>query len=492
MIKMRGVLVLVLVMACVVFGRNLVPDKAANTGDYFCTWGVQGYVCSYETREKQREAITEANLFGGGEYQGWVNFHEALRGDLFFVLDDSWYVSESQASGYGGSMISNEEKFPSYSGEHIERLSKLVRDIEVKGWKGVGLWISSQETLQFEDQDIQEYWGERLEWMKEAGVDYWKVDLGSSGKSYDWRERLSDLGKNRAEELLMSSVMNYSEIFLTDEVDNVIATPQTLERIGEMLIFEPMEDTKCIINCGDEPYIGAALGCSIGIMRYPFKKDLPDGKQDLAYPPVGRDIKNRADEIVRAVRWHRIAGPFEVGTTKDIVDSTKLIDTWYLKANETLNDPDGGGTLRQEAPARISRGLELAEVKVWGYDPAPYVLTSRHPNGAIAVATLGRTKDREYVLERAKVKVKVGRDFGPIGIFGRYETLIIDFLDKMDNAKVWGQDLAGDTAVDITEKVKIEGSRLIVPGDVIDEIGLANATTGDKSDPGMVIVIEKP
>ena len=496
MVNSRSVSVLVLVFVCSVFGKNLVPDTPGNSGDYFCTWNVQGYVCSHETNEDQREAMNEDNIFGDGEYQGWVNFYEKLRGDLLFVMDDSYDVPKNGDREYFGSMIVNEERFPSYTGEPAERLKKLVENVKAKGWKGLGLWVSSQESPRFINGSPREYWIERFKWTKDAGVDYWKVDWGANGKSYDWRRMLSELGDKELpglviEHAMMSSVMEFAKVFRTDDVDSVIAIPQTLDRVGQMLEFKSIGDTRCIINCEDEPYIGAALGCAIGIKRHPFKGKLPDGEQDSCYPPVGRDLKNRADEVVRAVRWHRIAPPFGVGVTKDVVDSKKLADTWYLEANETLNSPDSGGTLRQEAPARISRGLELAEVSVWGYNTVPYVLASKHPNGAVAVATQGRTKEREFILERARVRLKVGRDVGPIGIFGRYETLTLDFSDLLDGVTIWGQDLAGSSAVDITGRVKIEGSRLIVPGDLIDEIGLADATINDKSDPGMVIVIEK-
>ena len=70
---------------------------------------------------------------------------------------------------------------------------------------------------------------------------------------------------------------------------------------------------KGIINCEDEPYIAVGLGCAIGVMRHPFAGTLPDGAQDFVFPPVGRDIKRRLDEVVRGVRWHRIAEPFAVG-----------------------------------------------------------------------------------------------------------------------------------------------------------------------------------
>ena len=58
--------------------------------------------------------------------------------------------------------------------------------------------------------------------------------------------------------------------------------------------------------------------------------------------------------------------------------------------------------------------------------------------------------------------------------------------------EVWAQDLAGDSPVNITSEVKVEGNRLTVPGTVITRVGLMNATPGDKSAPGLVLKMRLP
>jgi hypothetical protein len=55
---------------------------------------------------------------------------------------------------------------------------------------------------------------------------------------------------------------------------------------------------------------------------------------------------------------------------------------------------------------------------------------------------------------------------------------------------VWAQDLLDTQATDITGRIKTEGNQLIIPGDVIEDIGTAAASKGDISVPGLVLKIE--
>ena len=59
----------------------------------------------------------------------------------------------------------------------------------------------------------------------------------------------------------------------------------------------------------------------------------------------------------------------------------------------------------------------------------------------------------------------------------------------MAGQRVLAQDLAGDTPQDITRLVRVSGTRVTIPGTVIDRIGRSAATPGDKSDPGLVLVL---
>lgn len=143
----------------------------------------------------------------------------------------------------------------------------------------------------------------------------------------------------------------------------------------------------------------------------------------------------------------------------------------------------------------MTRGLPLPQVTLASGSIKPFVVASRNPKGAVAVATLGRTlcpstSDREWITgEAADVTLQVGQYSGPIGIFGRYHSLTLTFDKSLAGHQMLMQDLAGDVPQNITRLVRLSGNRMIIPGTLIDRIGLSAATPGDKSDPGLVLVI---
>ena len=57
----------------------------------------------------------------------------------------------------------------------------------------------------------------------------------------------------------------------------------------------------------------------------------------------------------------------------------------------------------------------------------------------------------------------------------------------MDDYKVLGQDLAGDTPLDITKDITFAENKIIVSDNVIRKVGLSAATKGDLSDPRLVL-----
>jgi len=475
---------------------SLVPDAPSKAPDYFCTWCVQGYVCSYENNPLHRMAMNEKNMFGDSLYQNWVSFFPKIRKDLFFVMDDSWDIPLSENSKAGtsiGLVELSPSRFPSYAGTPTDRLKKLCAAVEAKGWKGLGGWISAQEAPIAGIVDPATYWTERLKSANEAGFTYWKVDWGKQSRNQDWRKMLTQLGRIYAPNLVIEHAFNekpieFSDTYRTYDVENVIAQPLTIQRVADLLKYKAQGSAKGIINCEDEPYIAAGLGCAIGIMRHPFAGNLPDNTADFAFPVRGRDIKNRLDELVRGVRWHRIAEPFGVGSNYTI-DTVALKDYWVLAEKETWNKAHHpGDTLRASAPARVSRGLPLAKVMNPTYDQ-PFVLSSMYPNGAVAIATIGRALDREYVTKRITVEQRIQSLNMPIAIFGDYEslTLVLPTKIKASDYTVFGQDLAGDIPLDITKEIIFKDDKIILLGDVIRKIGLSAASKGDLSDPGLVL-----
>lgn len=475
-------------------GASLVPDIKNPAPDYFCTWNIQGYVCNYKSSEAQRTQLSESDLFGSGKLQGWVNFFPRVRGDLLFVMDDSWDVPLNGDRSDFGSLILNAERFPSYTGTPSERLERLVRAVKVAGWKGLGGWVCAQQAPKFESTNEQDYWKERLRWMKQADFTYWKVDWGKNEHDAAWRKMLTALGRQEAPDLVIEHAMTvpalgFADVYRTYDVENVIAVASTIDRVGKLLEQTP-SGSPTLINCEDEPYIAAGLGCTMGVMRHPFTGVMPNGQPDIVFPSACRDLKRRLDEVARVVRWHKIAAPLPLGLASAKVDKQRLKDTWMLEQDETWTSHKPGDWRDAAAPARISRGLELPEVKVSEAELQPFVFDCRSTNGAVAIATIGRTVGRQFQNPRALVSLSVGNASGPFGIFGYYSSLTLKFDHPLGNARILAQDLLASESLEITHEVTIHGNELVIPGELISKIGLSEASTNDLSEPGLVLVVK--
>lgn len=480
--------------------QSLVPQAPSKAADYFCTWNIQGYLSSYLSSPAQRGEMTGANMFGSGRFENWVSFYPKIRKDLIFVMDDSWDIPLAENSGnnkYLGLVEVDPTRFPQFTGTPTERMTKLTQAVKAAGWKGLGGWICAQEAPVAGDVDPKTYWTERLKTANTSGFAYWKVDWGKHERDADWRKMLTQLGRQYAPDLIIEHAVNehfisIGDAYRTYDVENIIAQPTTIARIAKVLKYKPEGDAKSIINCEDEPYIAAGLGCAIGVMRHPFIGNLPNGTIDFVFPPVGRNLKLRLDEVVRGVRWHRIALPFGVGPDDYHIDDQNLEDKWRVGYRDTWGPAKVGDTLRASAPARVSRGLALPEVHS-NSTSRPFVLSSKYPNGAIAIATIGRGMGHEYITEKVAVEQLISDLNNPIGIFGDYAslTLVLPKNTSIKGYQIWGQDLAGDTPINITKKVIIENNRIILPGDVIRAVGLSAKTKGDVSDPGLVLKFEK-
>ncbi|GAA4087265.1 hypothetical protein [Mucilaginibacter panaciglaebae] len=476
--------------------KSLIPSTPSRAGDYFCTWNIQGYLSSYLSSPAQRAEMTGANMFGHGKFQNWVSFYPKIRKDMTFVMDDSWDIpvnEDSRDNQYLGMVEVNATRFPLFTGTPAGRMKKLVQAVKAAGWKGLGGWICAQEAPVAGTVDPKTYWTERLNTANESGFAYWKVDWGKQSRNADWRKMLTQLGRQYAPNLVIEHAtdehfISIGDAYRTYDVENIIAQPTTIARIAHVLKYKPTGDAKSIINCEDEPYIAAGLGCAIGVMRHPFVGNLPNGTIDFVFPPVGRNLKLRLDEVVRGVRWHRIAEPFGIGSDNYQIDNQLLKDKWTVGYRDTWGSAKVGDTLKASAPARVSRGLPLPLVSAT--DAArPFVLSSRYANGAIAIATIGRGLNHEYVTEKITIEQHIPDINHPIGIFGDYAslTLVLPQNIKADDYKIWGQDLAGETPIDITKKIIVQNNRITLPGDVIRMVGLSAKTKGDLSDPGLVV-----
>ena len=500
---------------------DLVPEKASAAPDYYCTWNIQGYISSHtrDGSENIRSQMREENIFrdrtiGGRTYKAWVDHYAAVRKDLFFVLDDSWdtplsvfdryWSKDSGKSGQRpeyGLAILDQTRFPSFKGDNVARLRQLAQAVEKRGWKGLGGWVAANKCQlePYRSMGEEEFWKARLAESQKAGVRYWKVDWGTypgqnpmNSRNGDWRRDLTKWAKEVAPDVVIEHAsfqglanprpgfVTFSPILRTYDVDNRVAVGQTIQRVAELLPYRAEAEGLGIVNCEDEPYIAAGLGCAIGIMRHPLQGPLPNGRPDTTFfdeSPKGRRLKQRLTEVVRGVLWHRIALPFSVAADGQ-VDGASLEERWN----------DGGR--RSKAPARVSRGMALPRVQDAGED-RPYVLASRYPTGQTAVVTMGRSLGDRYENVPVRVEIDAGKWKREVGIFGYYKELVINYEDLPNRPfRVLAQDLASNRACDISSGVARRGKQIVLPGELISRVGkMSNDGADDLSDPGLVLVI---
>jgi hypothetical protein len=246
-------------------------------------------------------------------------------------------------------------------------------------------------------------------------------------------------------------------------------------------------EVHALLNVEDEVYVAAAMGCTMGILRHPLVGMRPGKDPDLFFNGPRR-TKQRMDEVVRALRWQRIAPPFSPGLGSVTVSDEILTDSWFFERGQTWQSEIIGTTVRQGAPAGIARNIGLPSVSAVG--DSPFVLATRFPNGAVAIAAQERTQiGNAWHMPACDVTLSVADAPGPFGIFGYFASLTLATDKPLHGKRVLAQDLAGNEAIDISSAVHIQGKDLYVPGEVIRRIGLHSATSGDISAPGLVIAI---
>jgi hypothetical protein len=135
----------------------------------------------------------------------------------------------------------------------------------------------------------------------------------------------------------------------------------------------------------------------------------------------------------------RITGSAEEG--KYTATDYELVDFYPHTEVDLWEEEAYGKTVYQSAPATMARNMPLPKVEVEG--DAPYVMASAYPNGAVCVATEGRVKpEDQWYHPRAKVTIGVDDLNSPIGVFGHYDSLVLEFSASIEDVKhLWGQDL---------------------------------------------------
>lgn len=477
-----------------------------------------------------RENLNEQVLFR--EKGGWARaLYPAARSDLNLLLDDGWDVgfgfNPYQNCDQFGSMILHEQRFPSFPGTPARRLEKLVRAVKDLGWRGLGLWVAPQmpgERWSHHEPADKVYADLRrkLGWCGEAGVSYLKVDWGAHDGDIEYRRRMSEWARELAPGMLVEhcrtwgvpmngvkvvkkdgrdvvvattgrcegdpgfdgrvrkhaeALMEFSDVFRIYDMTEPIFVTQAIERTQVLARIAERVGGSTFINVEDVPYLGAALGQSIGVMRAPNwpAKDV-------------RDVTHRREatgEVTRAVAWQRIAPPFrsraDVPTRRT---EATLTDSWTFGPADTWYKGAHGQTVPQSAPAVTTRGLDRFPVVRDAGEGVPYVCAMRHPNGALAVAALPRLDDTKgFRVPAAEVFVPADALGVPVAAFGRFRSLTFKVSRKP--ACVLARDLAGTVEHDIASSCIIASDCVTVPGDVLSRIG--TEALADRSEPGVLL-----
>lgn len=484
--------------------------------NYYCTWYCQNIKSEGLKDSTVRDVLNHHSLFGT---DGWaVTYYPEVRSQLLFMLDDGWDLPfdgrKKQPEPYFGCQEISESKFPDYGNTPEKRLCTMVANVKAAGWKGAGIWICAQEddANYKKDKWNEEFWRERLKWSKKAGISYWKVDWGRYCGDVKWRRFLSLLAKKVYPQLIIehaipcgplndfengqegtdsyydnaAPLLEFSDVYRTYDCTWQLSIPTTLSRIGSLLTRAA--NSPVILNGEDELYICSALGLSMGIMRFPFVM------QDYA-PGIltSRPINRMIDEVTRAVRWQQLSPPYRSDENVTKVSGLLLSDDYTYRKGDTWFTKAVGKHVSQSAPASVSRGMDLPVVET-SEGSLPYVVASRHPNGNVSVATLGRVSDKlgGFRNVEANVSIKTGPSDAKqrIGVFGYYKTLTLMTGKDMTGTRVMAHDLLLEAPVDITSYVTIEKERIVIPGNVLRTIGLAGRTANDCSEPGLVMWFE--
>jgi len=507
---------------------NFIPDSAERSLNYWCTFSTQLLgqpITSIRPEDAEgpegariaRDYLNEQILFSE---DGWAKrVLPTVRRDLYLLLDDGWDVPYGcrtpETLPAFGSLLLSEQRFPTIRGTQAERLRGLNERVKACGWRGVGLWIAAQAQGELREgprlalSDMERYWRQRLRWSAEAGIEYWKVDWGAHEHDLEFRQRLTELAHEEAPALVvehaiccapfndpgssgrfpgwepvrtgMRLLTAFSDVVRSYDVSAQLSAATSVDRLADLL-NNPQSPSAAIINAEDEVHLAAALGCTFGVMRSSLWHDI----QGLNSDP--RELKSREGEVIRAVRWQRIAPAFGINGSVVHCSADLLTDSWLFQRGDFWDTRVIGHPITQTAPAIVSRNMPLP--KVGHAAEKPFVVASTHPNGAIAVATLPRpTPQKTFVTPPVDVEIAIGQGTHPIGVFGIYQSLTLTADRTLTGTHIWAQDLASDEAVDISSEVQRADQTITLPGALISKIGRSVTHPGDKSDPGMLIVL---
>lgn len=537
--KITAILILFMLFGCISSKEtyNLVTNEVSSAPNYWCTWYWQNYLIrkgqevknpdagTIYTNKAAREEMTQEHIFGK---QGMaVVMLPKTRSDFYFLIDHGWQNKQIKENTFF-TLEMDTLDFPKYA--HLqpkERIAQMNLDIKVLGWKGLGLWVRG---------NISEIEMRKLvEWSQYAGIEYWKIDGGDTANYYaskikneiypeltlehitgagpvnpKWEipnlelypsvysnfERVSqelDASLDKASKKVEQSldVIKNTDVFRTYDAAPLLVSTTTMQRVHDILVQTTGNiEYKALLNIQDDCNIAAALGLVVASKRHPMTTPrIYKGKDFHLQVSGDRHVDKRLNEMDRFVLWQRMAPPMPAGYGSYVYSKHNLIDSIVFQQSDTWLKSTHGKMVRQSAPAIMARNLPLPKVK--HNELAPYVMASKYPNGAIAIATEGRvTPSKSWIHPKATVTVKEAEINTPIGIFGYYESLTLQLAKKLPGKiKIYAQDLLSKKALDITKKVMISKDSIVLQGSLIEEIGSMAGDVGDISVPGMVLKI---
>lgn len=457
---------------------NFIPEKSTFNGNYLCSWSRQAEVArkfgiTGKTCSDMRDALNEQHLFGDESLYHF--YSKEYRSGLLFMLDDGWdvpYGSEHHGGEeFYGSLYPDPEKFASLGSAPLERLLNMSKKIKELGYCGLGLWVSPNygkldENGDLDYDDVRRYWEDKALMCQKAGICYWKVDWGIYMRDAKYRAIMTECCHKVSPEMLIEHAypcgvfadyndqnkpvakrfpeyLEFSDVFRTYDILRPFEYVETLKRVD--LLLSADIDYKCgckgYINVEWMSFIAAGLGLNLGIM-------------------YGRK------EVEAVLRWQRIAPPFAASESNYIRSEHELTDSHYFDRKAASWVDFSNKLHKVTAPAIMARNTRLPKVEAVG-DTEPYVVASKHPKeDALAVAALPRTVDPNvYINALADVTVFPKKLSTKVGVFGVFNSLIFEYPEKIpENAVIWAQSLLSDSAVDITERVNINGNCIAVDG----------------------------
>ena len=514
-------------IGCQTLGDRLslldIPSTASP--NYWCTWCTQDAALSSgrivvpaqfdgdQGKASCSDCINEKTLFGE---KGWVRYYPEVRSDLFFLLDEGWdepykkQVRTDEDFSKLGQLEPNPARFPSLGGDSAQKLS-FIRHLAVdRGWRGLGVWVSPAK------QD-KEVWKRRFEVLAKGGVEYLKIDWGNNdtpefrawlteqkrsilphaiiehthvqgptnglhldknGQLVGTGRRFGDAEDQVALHERVESVLPFSDVWRIYDMMEKLQTVQAAERIA---VYQELADrlrVKTVLSVEDRVYEGATLGCAFGVMRSPgllnYAADDPERNGGCLV------------EVQRAVRWQRLAPAFGWQEGFELRHSEQALfdEASFVKGEHWCPFVKDGGRLRQGGPAVLARGLALPIVSPEKAGEQPFVMASRHPEGALSVGVMPRMTNGRRKTPPVTVRLDAKIDANtPLGVFGFIGAIDLGLGEPI--SRVLARDLAGGEDCDVTASCKIANGRLIIAGRALEDV--CRARSADGSAPGVLV-----